>query len=218
MFAHISVTPGYPGVFLSAGFLTLPPCPPGSVLFILALACTLQKQIFKYPKAKLGSALIWFLPGWLPSAVTRPCYPNQPSALSPHEDAEGCLSPQRQGCLMLWHWTGLSCWWMIPLCLKWPCGQWDGEGLDEFPEAHYPVCCTDDFSPLSYFFPKISYVLTNKCNQDAEGINQDQKDFLDLVVWTVNLWSAFLRVTGRLQSSCVGCNGCHINPGCYTAG
>lgn len=46
--------------------------------------------------------------------------------------------------------------------------------------------------PLSCFFPKISCVLTNKCNQDAEGINQDQKDFLDLVIWSVNLWSAFL--------------------------
>lgn len=57
-FACLSVTPGYPGVSPSVGFLTLPSCPPGSVLFILPLAYILQKQIFKYSKAKLGSASI----------------------------------------------------------------------------------------------------------------------------------------------------------------
>lgn len=109
MFACLSVTPGYPGVSPSVGFLTLPPCPPGSVLFILSLVCILQKQIFKYSKAKLGSASIWFLLDWLASGAMRSCYTCQPLASSPHEDAKGCISSQRQGCLMLWDWTGLSC-------------------------------------------------------------------------------------------------------------
>lgn len=47
MFAHLSVTPGYPGVSLSVGILTLLPCPPGNVLFILALACRNASPTFR---------------------------------------------------------------------------------------------------------------------------------------------------------------------------
>lgn len=74
------------------------------------------------------------------------------------------------------------------------------------------------FFPSFIFFPKFSCILTNKCNQDAEGLTRIRKTFMTIGDFGSYISSAFPSVTGRLQCSCMGHNGHHINPGCYTAG
>lgn len=54
------------------------------------------------------------------------------------------------------------------------------------------------FSPF-IFFPKVSRVLTNKCNQDAEGLTRIRKTSMTIGDLGCYISSAFPRVTGRLQ-------------------
>ena len=74
------------------------------------------------------------------------------------------------------------------------------------------------FSSPSCIFPKVSCVLTNKCNQDAEGLSRIRKTFMAAGDFGSYISSAFPRVTERLQCSCMGHKGYRINPGCYAAG
>lgn len=64
------------------------------------------------------------------------------------------------------------------------------------------------FSPF-IFFHKVSCVLTNKCNQDAEELTRIRKTSMSVDDLGCYISPAF---------PCMGPNGYCINPGCYAAG